>query len=319
MKRVLLFLGFSGIVLLATVANAQDETDPVQIDWSFGEPPGGGWTVGDRIPLRLAVTYPANLEVTAPELPEAWGPFEVQEQTPHEPVQNADGTLTAVREAIVTLWVPGEFQTPPFAVRYRDADGQLHEALAPQLPITVVSVLEQGKTEKRDLKPQAYLPGPSVWPLLLGTVVLTAVLGSIGWVLFARLRHRMTPTSAPAYSFDPRPPHEIAYSELDRIAAINLPVRGELKRHYTLVADCIRTYIQGRYDVPAMDQTTEELTAALRQARMDSRHASLFRELLTEADLVKFAGFRPSIDQAYTATAQARHIVDVTKIDNRIQ
>jgi hypothetical protein len=34
---------------------------------------------------------------------------------------------------------------------------------------------------------------------------------------------------------------------------------------------------------------------------------------LAEADLVKFAKFRPPVDRAYAVIADARHIVDVTR------
>jgi hypothetical protein len=250
--------------------------------------------------------------VTLPELPEAWGAFEVLDQRLLEPIDNEEGELITVREATVTLWVPGEYHTPALAVGHHDADGQLHEVPVPPLSITVTSVLEEGATEKRDLKPQISLPRPPVWPRVLGGLLLAALLGVGGWATLARLRRQAVPSPVPTSATDPRPPHEIAYGELERIAALDLLARGELKQHYTLVADCLRTYVQGRYHIPAMDQTTEELVAAFRQARVDRGHARLFRELLTEADMVKFARFYPPVVQARTIVTQARHIVDVT-------
>jgi hypothetical protein len=214
----------------------------------------------------------------------------------------------------VTLWAPGDHEMPPLAVRYRDADDELHEIMSPPWSITLVSVLEEGETEKRDLKPQVSLPRPPVWPWLLGGLLLAALVGIAGRYLLIRLRRRMASTPPAVHLIDPRPSHEIAYSELDRIAALNLPDQGELKRHYTLVADCLRTYTRGRYEIPAMDLTTAELLASFRQARVDRDHTRLFRGLLAEADLVKFAKFRPLVDQAHAAVPQARHIIDVTKI-----
>jgi hypothetical protein len=317
MRRVLLSLGMATIclALLPAVAHAQIGPEPVIAEWAVSNAPEGGWTVGDRIPLRLSATYPADLEVILPELPEAWGPFEVLEQALLEPVEREDGMVTAARQATVTLWAPGDYQTPPLAVRYRDADDQLHETLVPPLSITVVSVLSEGDTEKRDLKPQASLPRAPLWPWVLGGLLLAALVGVAGWLLLTRLRHRtaLATTTAP---FDLRPPEEIAYSELDHIAALDLPTQGELKRHYTLVADCMRSYVEGRYHLPALDRTTRELAAAFRQAHVDRGHITLLRDLLAEADLVKFAKARPPIGQARAAIDRARHIVDVTKLSN---
>jgi hypothetical protein len=315
MRRISLFLGLVTIfaVTLPQIVHAQAEPEAVRVQWSVDDAPEGGWTVGDRIPLQLAATYPADLEITLPELPEEWGPFEVLAQTLLPPADNKDGTLTAIRQAMVTTWAPGDYPTPPFTVRYRDAKDQLHETPVPPLSITVTSVLGQDDTQKRDLKPQVPLPRPPVWPWILGGLLLAALIGVAGWILLTRLLRRTARASIPALTFDPRPPHEIAYGELDRIAALKLPAHGELKHHYTLIADCMRAYAQGRYGIPALDQTTQELVAAFRQARVNRDHASLFRDLLAEADLVKFAKFRPPINRAYAAVSEARHIVDVTR------
>lgn len=314
---IALFLGLvvACLAYLPLEVHAQAEPKPVHMEWAVGDPPEGGWTVGDRIPLSLKATYPASLAVILPQWPETWGAAEVLEQRLTPPIDNGDGTFNAIREMTVALWATGDHQLPPLTVHYRDANNELHEAMSPPLSITLVSVLEEGETEKRDLKPQVSLPRPPIWPWLLGGLLLAAVVGMAGRALLIRLRRRRVSTSPAVHVIDPRPSHEIAYSELNRIAALNLPNQGELKRHYTLVVDCLRTYIQGRYGIPAMDQTTTELLAGFRQARVDSGHTRLFRELLAEADLVKFAKLRPLADRARAAVAHARHIVDMTKIE----
>jgi hypothetical protein len=303
------------LTLLSGFVRAQAEASPVKAEWALGDAPEGGWTVGYRLLLRLTATHPAELEVTLPELPSEWGPFEVLEQAPPASFENRDNTLTTVREATITLWAPGDYQTPPLAVRYRDTDDQLHEVSVPPLSLSVVSVLTEGETEKRDLKSQVSLPRPPLWPWVLGGLLLVALSGVGGRYLLTRLRRQAVPASIPGVALELRSPEEIAYDELDRIDALDLPTRGELKRHYTLVADCMRTYIEGRYNLPALDRTTQELSTSLRRARVDRDHAALLRDLLTEADLVKFARARPPLAQARTVVAQASHIVDVTKMD----
>jgi hypothetical protein len=107
-------------VLITFQAQAQE---PITASWETDAPPEAGWTVGDPIPLRLRVTYPADFDVTLPELPAQWGPFEVREQTLLDTVQNDSGAVTAVREVKVTLWAPGEYETPPLTIHYRYAGG----------------------------------------------------------------------------------------------------------------------------------------------------------------------------------------------------
>jgi hypothetical protein len=315
MRRISLLLGLVAIFMwvLPQPVLAQTESDAIRAQWLVDDAPDGGWTVGDHIPLRLAATYPADLELTLPELPQEWGSFEVLVQTLQPPTDNGDGTLTVVRQAMVTLWAPGVYQTPPFALRYRDVEGELQEISVPPLSITVASILSQDDTEKRDLKPQVPLPRPPVWPWILGGLFLATLVAIVGWALLTRLLQRTKPALTPTSTLDPRPPHAIAYAELNRIAALNLPTQGEFKPYYTLIAACLRAYIQRCYGIPALDQTTEELVTAFRRARVNRGHASLFHDLLVEADLVKFARFRPPVQRAHGAIDQARHIVDVTK------
>jgi hypothetical protein len=302
-------------LFFALFPSLRAQMNEVRVVWDIGDAPVNGWTVGDAIPLRLTATYPDEASVTLPELPQNWGTFEVREQSLLQPVDNQDGTQSVAREAKVTLWAPGDHQTPRLAVHYRDADQKLHEIAVPPILVTVVSVLQEGDTEKRDLKPQVSLPRPPIWPWILGGLLLVLVLGIVSWVLLTRWQRRAPPTNAQLPSADRRPPHVIAYGELARIASLNLPSRGKVKYHYTLVADCMRTYVEGRYHIPAMDQTTEELVSAFRAVRVERTHSALFRELLTEADLVKFAKLRPPNDRVDAVLARAEHIVDITRTE----
>jgi hypothetical protein len=326
MKKPATLILLAHLLLLFPAVFSSQAQEPVVAFWETDPPPEGSWTVGDPISLRLRVTYPADLQISLPEMPEQWGPFEVREQALLDPVVQDNGTIVAVREATVVLWAPGEHETPPFAVHYRDAGDELHEVFAPPLSITIASVLpesdgDQGDIEKHDLKPQATLPRPPVWPWLLLGILVAALLYYIAQRLLPRLRRRKEAELEAAEPVDDRPPEIIAYEELDRITALNLPTQGEFKRHYTLVTDCVRTYIEGIYHVPAMDRTTGELMTSLRllrSAQVTGEPISLLRSLLEESDLVKFAKFCPTIEQAHAAVIQAHHMVDITKPDRTL-
>ncbi len=285
----------------------------VEIKLTAPEPPPGGWTVGDPIQLRLTATYPAGFDLALPALPQQWGPFEVIEQSALPPTDDAPDRLRASRDVVVTLWAPGDYQTPPLTVGYRNPDGELYETTIPTVSLSVVSVLDGEETELRDLKPQVSLPGPPLWPWLVGGLTLAALVGGGGWWGLRWWRQRAQALSTPSPPPDPRPPHEIAYAELDRIAQLDLPRQGAFKAHYSLVTDCLRQYVEHRYQVPALDRTTSELLVGLRRARVKHDARSRLREVLEEADLVKFAKLRPPVDQAYQALDRARNIVQITR------
>jgi hypothetical protein len=102
------------------------------------------------------------------------------------------------------------------------------------------------------------------------------------------------------------PPEVIALAELERIAGLNLPARGDYKQHYTLVVDALRRYLEARYGIEAMDRTTYELMDDLDRHRV---HVDGLKSLLDEADLVKFAKFAPRAENAVAAINNAREMV----------
>lgn len=314
MGSTLYLLIFISLTLLMPLSagKTQVEPAPVQVQWAIDAAPEGGWTVGDPIPLRLSVSYPGGFAVTLPQLAGSWGAFEVRSQENLDPVKDQDGSGIATSLITVTAWAPGVFDLPAIVIPYRDQEGDLGETVAPSRTVSIVSVLAEGETEKAELKPQATLPAPSRVSYYLGTLFVLAIGGVVGWTGYRYLRRRPSAAAGSSLDLNPRLPQEIAYDELERIEALDLPAQGELKLHYSLLADCVRAYVDGRYRVPAMDLTTAELAAALRDRSVVPKHIVLIREFLAQADLVKFAKFHPHVDQAYGAVDVARNIVDLT-------
>lgn len=303
------------IILVGVPAFAQE---PISANWETDIPPEGGWTIGDLITIRLQATYSADFKVAIPELSDQWGPFEVQSQNLTEPSQNSDGSLTVIREATVILWAPGEHETPEFEINYEDGDENINVLRVTPISISIESVLAEGELEKQDLKPQASLPKPAIWHWVLIGILAAIVVIIIAWFLLHQWRKRRSSETEVLEVIDTRLPEEIAYEELDRITLLDLPARGEYKHHYELVTNCVRSYLERIYKIPAMESTTGEIMSSLRSLRLSQMSKDIIpslRSLLDESDLVKFAKLDPSIERARDTVAQARSIVDITKPD----
>lgn len=272
-------------------------------------------TVGDRITLRLEVTHPIDSQVALPKLDPEWDALEVVEQTEPATVRNNDGTATTGKDIVVTAFQPGEFQTPSLVVTHQQADGSTEELGTPVIQFAITTVLTDDTT-LRDLKPQADLPVPPIWPWVVATLLLTIlalglVAGLVLW-LYDRYRRRPQPEFIPAPIIDTRPPDVIAYAELDRIEALNLPAHHQTKAHYSLVDLCLRRYIEGRYEIPALEQTRSELQSSFRRSVVLAEHAAEFMDILGESDLVKFARYVPHADNVHGLVDRARTIVRIT-------
>ena len=106
------------------------------------------------------------------------------------------------------------------------------------------------------------------------------------------------------------PADYIALTELSRLERMNMLERGEFKKYYTLVTDVIRRYLEARFNVDAIDRTTSELLGELEDRRC---RVEKLDGLLNEADLVKFARFKPAEATGKAAMSTAREIVVKTK------
>lgn len=304
----LLILAPLVVLLLSPAGVAAQAPSDIDVSLSAGQTE---LTVGDPVSLTLAVTHSPDDQVIFPGLPATWGAFEVRSQSPTQVAENDDGSLTTSQTIEVTLFVPGEFETPDLLVTVRDASGEVSERAAPPVSLTIASVLVEGDEALRDIRGQAGLSVPPVWPWVVGGVLLVALASLAAYVVVMRRRARLG--LMPEGVRDTRPAYQVALDELDRIKGLDLPGQGRLKEHYTLVSECMRTYLEDAYRVPAIDQTTDEIRQGLRATDFGTEPARHAVELLEESDLVKFAKFVPDVRSAREAAVQSRRLVELTK------
>ena len=99
-----------------------------------------------------------------------------------------------------------------------------------------------------------------------------------------------------------------AKHELSRIAALDLAAKGKADRHFHLVSNVVRGYIEKRFQVPARKQTTAEfLNAVVNDSRIS---AEQLRSFLSACDLGKFAGVQGSRQECDDVTQQALAFIE---------
>ncbi|MGB0389100.1 MAG: hypothetical protein ACPGWR_30120, partial [Ardenticatenaceae bacterium] len=267
--------------------------------------------VADVVDLTLEVRHPVGYRLIPLELEESWGEFEVRSLSTVVVSGNADGTESSRMTMAVVLWAPGTYETPPLPLKVSSPTGELSEVTAEPLLVTVGSVLAEGDGELRDIKGQATLPGPPLWPWLLGGLLGALLLGLLilgglsllYWFLMAR--NARSPRVLP----DNRPPYEVALDELARIQQLNLPLQGQFKQHYSLVSDTLRHYLEKRYPISVTERTTEEIGQTLKEIGVSDHHNTMLLNLLADADLVKFSDVIPDLLDAQEFPEQARQVL----------
>jgi hypothetical protein len=307
MKRNWTIGVFSVMILLALMAVPVLAEDGVDVTWAVDR---SEMTVGDPVHLTLEVTHPAGYQVVIPKLEQGWGPFEVRGQSQATTEANDDGTETTRQTVEVTLFDLGEFETPPLHLMIGDGSGQVVEEVAPSVRLAVTPTLAEDDMALRDIKPQAGLAVPPVWPWIAGALFAAAAAAIGGWWLYRRWRGE--PAFCLPRAVDNRPPWQIAYDELVRIEGLGLVEQGRFKEYYTLVTDCLRAYLEAQFDLSVFDRTTSELRPVLRRSELAADHARGFLDLFMASDLVKFAKLTPDAREAGQLTGQARQLVQAT-------
>lgn len=166
-----------------------------------------------------------------------------------------------------------------------------------------------------DLKPQQNLPfkvaeikSYLLWGVL-ALVVLVALLVALDRYLKARGR-RLGDLFKPA---PPQPPHVIAIAALEALHHQKLWQNNKHKLYYSLLTEILRTYIDGRWGVSAMEMTSDEIIAAMRSVELPDKARMDLTAILRDADLVKFAKFAPEAEQNENDYQKAYYFVEETK------
>src|SRR5262249_39306634 len=104
----------------------------------------------------------------------------------------------------------------------------------------------------------------------------------------------------------PPTPLESALVALQRLREDNPPV----EEFYTRLSDIVRQYLERQLGLHAPERTTEEFLYEVSQGtRLVQEHKDLLGAFLVEADLVKFARFRPEQADCLRAFAAAEKFV----------
>ena len=115
---------------------------------------------------------------------------------------------------------------------------------------------------------------------------------------------------------DPRKAHEIAYEELELLRQKQLWQSQQFKLYYTELTEILRRYISNRYDIDAMEQTSDDIVTEFRrnkELKEKKEEIKLLSDVLQVADLVKFAKWQPLPDECERSFHQVTQFIDKTK------
>lgn len=201
------------------------------------------------------------------------------------------------------------------------------KVIAPELKDSTLAYLEKmnsGQTDSIDFKElqlsdiKPIQKAPFSWKDLLSllwipliTLLLLAILGTIIYLIIRKNRKGYFFTPPPVM-----PAHLRAMKSLDKIKADKIWQQERYKEFYTQLTDVLRRYINERYGINSLEMTSGEILSIIRtKSEEDSVYENL-KQVLTIADLVKFAKHKPYIDENDLSLMNAYFFVNQTKEDD---
>lgn len=271
--------------------------------------------IGDQLKLILEIEKPKDLDIQFPNLPDTFGSkVEVVKRLPIDTMKLDNKDREKLSQSfLITSFDSGMHQIPSFYFRLkydRMKDSVATKALMFQV-LTMKIDTAKGPVDIK-LPYAAPVTLKEVTPYILGIILIAAIIFFIFY--YMKWKKKNVPLfSKPEKPAEPA--HIVALRELDRIKAQKLWQQEKIKQYYSEVADTIRAYIERRFDIPAMEQTSTETIGVFKQHKelIDATSLNQVQHILSLADLVKFAKYTPLVDDNNLTLMNAYFFVNQTK------
>ena len=267
--------------------------------------------IGDRFQLHLVATYPQNAALESIDLTELKSVenVDIEAESPWDTTTVGQEILLK-KDLTMQVWDSGYYWIPeiPFIIAN---NGATNEYKTNRIPINVAAVILQDSVQLADIKD--IIREKANWrdymPFVLPFLLIGLAIGLFYW-----WKRKQALEAAPPPPEIKLPAHEIALNALTKLKGEKLWQQGEIKTYQSRLTYTIREYLENRYNVPALESTTDEILRSLKKVDFDSSWKEKLQNILQVADLVKFAKAKPPADFHDRVLQEAEDFVIATKV-----
>ncbi len=264
-------------------------------------------TIGDPVELVITAYFPTNGTLQLPEI--GRNKDVVLLKRDWESLNREDGLQQMETRYSITSFRLGNHAVSTNAISCMVGT----ESFTTNFPAVVLDVVTSldtnASSEIADIKPIHKLPGRiPVWLWMIPAVALSAFL--IGLITSKLWKHRDTIVP----STPPIPPHLLAFRSLEGLKNKGLLEKDECNPFYTELSMILRTYLEGRFQLNAPDETTEEIVEEMsRSIELNGTQRNILQDFMRQADEVKFAKGHPDRTTMESAFITTKQFVEETK------
>ena len=270
--------------------------------------------IGEQAHVKVEVSCPVDADLTMPVFPnqmlmdgiEILG--EVKTDTQY---LNKRRQMMVTQAYTVTSFDTAFYYIPPFEVL---VDSQVYASNSLALMVMTFDVDTANVEAIFPIKDVTRRPITFIEALpLSGSIVLVIALCFL--IPFLLGRYRDNKPILRRVTIAPKlPPHQVALQEMERIKEEKSWQRDDVKQYYTELTDALRGYMEERFGFNAKEMTSDEIIAQLNELP-DKEWIGELRELFQMSDLVKFAKYKPLINENDMNLINAIDFINKTKVE----
>ena len=240
--------------------------------------------IGEQFQLKISVDETQNVIIPKIQLKG----IEVIDSTRIDTIKNS-----LIRRYILTGFDSGAFYIPQQQIFVKN-QAFLTDSILINIATIAIDTAKVKKFPIKSIKKEPY----TFDDFRIYIYLVLAILAIIGfWIYWFVIRKRKETEDAPTYRT--LPPFEEAILRLNELDEKLLWQNNKIKEYYSELTEIVRGYIERELKVPALENTTDEVLAMIKDFKnADSIETSKetikkLKDLLQEADLVKFAKSKP--------------------------
>jgi hypothetical protein len=301
-----ILLGTALVMLLlffSTAVNAQKNLAIAKLD-------SVKLKIGDQTFLTLSIEVPAGSKVKFPDIADTINShIEVISQTKTDTNFTADRQRFALsKKLLITSFDSGFFAIAPFTFIVNE--DTLNPVLSEALLIQIQTVAVDTTQAIRDIK------GPKDAPWNIREIIPYVIGGAVALfvallVIYILRKRKVKPVIKVEKKVE-IPPHIIALQQLQQLKEEKLWQEGKFKVYQIRLTEILRNYIEARFYIKALEQTTDETMRSFRSIKLPDELRYKLHQLLSLSDMVKFAKEQPLPSENEQSMEDAINFVTTT-------
>ncbi|MDP4223852.1 MAG: hypothetical protein Q8868_11120 [Bacteroidota bacterium] len=271
--------------------------------------------IGDQIHYNVVVEQPAGITLNLPILKDTLNKnIEIVSGPKIDSSKTGNQRIRITEQYLVTSFDSGFYRVKPVYAETRGANGlKRYYSDYTLLEVSRVRLTPPDSAKIFDIA------GPYKAPVTLGEILpwilLFLIVSAIVWLVIRFIRRFSKNSKEPVTPIRIEPAHVIAFRELEKLKNQKLWQSGETKKYYTRLTEILRQYLEDRFSVFSLELTTSEtLEELIKTGFKKDESYNRLKSVLNEADLVKFAKYKPEPSENEQSFDNSWDFVDATKI-----